>query len=160
MAHAQPRDPNETLIKVARCIVQRQTGFFDQGEEAMVPLILKDVADGRDARVDHLARDHGQIHAYPRGVFEFRYFFSSHVEAADAPGCPRPPFAPDRKLISQENPTTLERQQARGDSVRRGIPVARRTVASTARACRSPHPTNASARPPAPLKFIDKTVHQ
>src|ERR1700691_950416 len=47
---------NETLIKVARCIVQRQTGFFDQGEEAMVPLILRDVAEAVEMHESTISR--------------------------------------------------------------------------------------------------------
>ncbi|MEI2811374.1 MAG: hypothetical protein V9F00_14575 [Nocardioides sp.] len=56
---------NETLLKVARCIVQRQAAFFELGDEGMQPLILQGRRRGRrDARVDHLARHHRQVHAH------------------------------------------------------------------------------------------------
>ena len=56
---------NETLIKVARSIVERQTAFLEHGEEHMRPMILKDIAEAvDDARVDHLARDLRQVHAH------------------------------------------------------------------------------------------------
>jgi RNA polymerase sigma-54 factor len=75
---------NETLIKVARCIVQRQTSFFELGEEAMEPLILKDVAEAVEMHESTISRVTTAKYMHtPRGVFEFRYFFSSHVEAAD-----------------------------------------------------------------------------
>ena len=56
---------NDTLLKVARTIVQRQAAFLEQGEEAMQPMILRDVAEAVEhARVDHLARHHRQVHAH------------------------------------------------------------------------------------------------
>src|SRR6202142_4574981 len=62
---------NETLIKVARCIVQRQTGFFDQGEEAMVPLILRDVAEAVEMHESTISRVTTAKYMHtPRGVFE------------------------------------------------------------------------------------------
>ena len=56
---------NETLMKVARSIVERQTAFLEHGEEHMRPMILKDIAEAdRHARVDHLARHLRQVHAH------------------------------------------------------------------------------------------------
>jgi RNA polymerase sigma-54 factor len=123
---------NETLIKVARCIVQRQTGFFDQGEEAMVPLILKDVAEAVEMHESTISRVTTAKYMHtPRGVFEFRYFFSSHVEAADGTEMSSIAIrAKIKKLISQENPENpLSDAKLAEILSQEGIPVARRTVA-------------------------------
>jgi RNA polymerase sigma-54 factor len=123
---------NETLIKVARCIVQRQTGFFDQGEEAMVPLILKDVAEAVEMHESTISRVTTAKYMHtPRGVFEFRYFFSSHVEAADGTEMSSTAIrAKIKKLISQENPENPWSDSKLAEILSgEGIPVARRTVA-------------------------------
>jgi RNA polymerase sigma-54 factor len=123
---------NETLIKVARCIVQRQTSFFEQGEEAMEPLILKDVAEAVEMHESTISRVTTAKYMHtPRGVFEFRYFFSSHVEAADGTEMSSTAIrAKIRKLISQENPDNPWSDSKLAEILsHEGIPVARRTVA-------------------------------
>src|SRR5258705_274993 len=123
---------NETLIKVARCIVQRQTSFFELGEEAMEPLILKDVAEAVEMHESTISRVTTAKYMHtPRGVFEFRYFFSSHVEAADGTEMSSTAIrAKIRKLISQENPANPWSDSKLAEILsQEGIPVARRTVA-------------------------------
>lgn len=123
---------NETLIKVARCIVQRQTGFFEYGEEAMEPLILKDVAEAVEMHESTISRVTTAKYMHtPRGVFEFRYFFSSHVAAADGTEMSSTAIrAKIRKLISQENPESPWSDSKLAEILsQEGIPVARRTVA-------------------------------
>ncbi len=123
---------NETLIKVARCIVQRQTNFFELGEEAMEPLILKDVAEAVEMHESTISRVTTAKYMHtPRGVFEFRYFFSSHVEAADGTELSSTAIrAKIKKLISQENPETPWSDSKLAEILsQEGIPVARRTVA-------------------------------
>jgi RNA polymerase sigma-54 factor len=123
---------NETLIKVARCIVQRQSSFFDIGEEAMEPLILKDVAEAVEMHESTISRVTTAKYMHtPRGVFEFRYFFSSHVEAADGTEMSSTAIrAKIRKLISQENPENPCSDSKLAEILsQEGIPVARRTVA-------------------------------
>ena len=123
---------NETLIKVARCIVQRQTSFFELGEEAMVPLILKDVAEAVEMHESTISRVTTAKYMHtPRGVFEFRYFFSSHVAAADGTEMSSTAIrAKIRKLVSQENPENpLSDSKLAEILSQEGIPVARRTVA-------------------------------
>jgi len=123
---------NETLIKVARCIVQRQTSFFELGEEAMEPLILKDVAEAVEMHESTISRVTTAKYMHtPRGVFEFRYFFSSHVEAADGTEMSSTAIrAKIRKLISQENPENPCSDSKLAEILsQEGIPVARRTVA-------------------------------
>jgi RNA polymerase sigma-54 factor len=123
---------NETLVKVARCIVQRQTSFFEIGEEAMEPLILKDVAEAVEMHESTISRVTTAKYMHtPRGVFEFRYFFSSHVEAADGTEMSSIAIrAKIKKLISQENPENpLSDAKLAEILSQEGIPVARRTVA-------------------------------
>ena len=123
---------NETLIKVARCIVQRQTAFFEVGEEAMEPLILKDVAEAVEMHESTISRVTTAKYMHtPRGVFEFRYFFSSHVEAADGTGMSSTAIrAKIKKLILQESPGNPCSDSRLAEILSlEGIPVARRTVA-------------------------------
>jgi RNA polymerase sigma-54 factor len=123
---------NETLVKVARCIVQRQTAFFEIGEEAMEPLILKDVAEAVEMHESTISRVTTAKYMHtPRGVFEFRYFFSSHVEAADGSEMSSTAIrAKIKKLISQENPENPWSDAKLAEILsQEGIPVARRTVA-------------------------------
>ncbi len=123
---------NETIVKVARCIVERQTRFFDRGEEAMQPLILKDVADAVEMHESTISRvTTAKYMLTPRGVFEFRYFFSSHVAAADGTEMSSTAIrAKLRKLIGQENPDNpLSDAKLARILSDEGIPVARRTVA-------------------------------
>ena len=123
---------NETLIKVARCIVQRQTSFFELGEEAMVPLILKDVAEAVEMHESTISRVTTSKYMHtPRGVFEFRYFFSSHVAAADGTEMSSTAIrAKIRKLVALENPENPYSDSKLAEILsQEGIPVARRTVA-------------------------------
>jgi RNA polymerase sigma-54 factor len=123
---------SETLIKVARCIVQRQSSFFEHGEEAMVPLILKDVAAEVEMHESTISRVTTAKYMHtPRGVFEFRFFFSSHVDAADGTGTSSTAIrAKIRKLIAQENPECPMSDSKLAEILSgEGIPVARRTVA-------------------------------
>jgi RNA polymerase sigma-54 factor len=123
---------SETLIKVARCIVQRQASFFERGEEAMEPLILKDVAAEVEMHESTISRVTTAKYMHtPRGVFEFRYFFSSHVDAADGTGMSSTAIrAKIRKLITQESPGSPMSDAKLAEILSgEGIPVARRTVA-------------------------------
>jgi RNA polymerase sigma-54 factor len=123
---------SETLVKVARCIVQRQTRFFEHGEEAMEPLILKDVAETVEMHESTISRVTTAKYMHtPRGVFEFRYFFSSHVAAADGTEMSSTAIrAKIRKLIGQENSDNpLSDSKLAEVLSSEGIPVARRTVA-------------------------------
>ena len=123
---------NETLLKVARCIVQRQARFFEMGDEGMQPLILKDVAEEVDMHESTISRVTTAKYMHtPRGVFEFRHFFSSHVAAADGTEMSSTAIrAKIRKLIAQEDPDNpLSDSKLAEVLSQEGIPVARRTVA-------------------------------
>jgi RNA polymerase sigma-54 factor len=123
---------NETLMKVARSIVERQQDFLERGDEFMRPMILKDIAEAVAMHESTISRvTSGKYMHTPRGVFELRYFFSSQVEGADGSGTSSTAIrAKIRKLVKEENgdmPLSDGRiaELLSGE----GIPVARRTVA-------------------------------
>ncbi|HEY7754395.1 MAG TPA: RNA polymerase factor sigma-54, partial [Steroidobacteraceae bacterium] len=123
---------NDTMLRVARSIVERQHDFLEHGEEAMHPMILKDVAEAVAMHESTISRvTTGKYMHTPRGVYEFRYFFSSHVPAEDGTGVSSTAIrAKIRKLIAQEPPgQPLSDQQIAESLSGDGIPVARRTVA-------------------------------
>jgi RNA polymerase sigma-54 factor len=75
---------NRTLLKVSQCIVEQQERFLDEGEIAMKPLILKDVADLVGVHESTVSRATTRKYMLtPRGLFELKYFFSSHVRTMD-----------------------------------------------------------------------------
>jgi RNA polymerase sigma-54 factor len=123
---------NETMLKVARTIVERQQAFLDRGEESMQPMILKDVAEAVQMHESTISRvTTGKYLHTPRGVFEFRFFFSSQVPGEDGAGVSSIAIrARIRKLIDQEPPDRpLSDQQIVDLLTAGGIHVARRTVA-------------------------------
>ncbi len=72
---------NRTLLKVSQCIVDTQKGFLADGEIAMQPLILKEVAEQIGVHESTVSRATTQKYMLtPRGVFELKYFFSSYVK--------------------------------------------------------------------------------
>jgi RNA polymerase sigma-54 factor len=123
---------NDTLLRVARAIVERQSGFLEQGDVAMQPLILRDIAEALGMHESTISRVTTQKYMHtPRGVFEFKYFFSSHVGTADGGECSATAIrAMIRQLISEE-PANRPMSDSRLAQVLsdRGINVARRTVA-------------------------------
>jgi RNA polymerase sigma-54 factor len=123
---------NETLMKVARSIVERQSGFLEQGEEHMRPMILKDIAEAVEMHESTISRvTSGKYMHTPRGVFELRYFFSSQVEGADGSGTSSTAIrAKIRKLVKEEDPESPLSDGRIAEMLSgEGIPVARRTVA-------------------------------
>ena len=123
---------NETLMKVATCIVSRQHTFLEQGDEAMKPLVLRDVAEAIGMHESTISRvtTNKYMHT-PRGVFEFKYFFSSHLSTVDgAEQSSTSVRAKIRKLIGTENPAKpLSDSKIAALLAAEGITVARRTVA-------------------------------
>ena len=123
---------NETLLKVARTIVQRQAEFLEKGDEAMQPMILRDVAEAVSMHESTISRvTTGKYMHTPRGIFEFRYFFSSHVSGVDGEDVSSIAIrARIRKLISDEQPEKPLSDAQLADALsREGVKVARRTVA-------------------------------
>jgi RNA polymerase sigma-54 factor len=122
---------NETLLKVALTIVQRQTEFLDKGEEYMRPMVLRDVAEAIEMHESTVSRvTTGKYMHTPRGVFEFRYFFSSHLASDDGEQSSTAVRAKIRKLVSGEDPEKpLSDNQIAKLLSEEGIKVARRTIA-------------------------------
>jgi RNA polymerase sigma-54 factor len=123
---------HDTLIKVARSIVERQTAFLEHGEEHMRPMILKDIAEAVTMHESTISRvTSGKYMHTPRGVFELRYFFSSQVEGADGSGTSSTAIrAKIRKLVKdEETESPLSDGRIAELLSAEGIPVARRTVA-------------------------------
>ncbi len=123
---------NETLLRVAGAIVERQHAFLDYGEEAMQPMVLRDIAEQLEMHESTISRVTTQKYMHtPRGVLEFKYFFSSHVGTADGGECSATAIrAIIKKFIAAEKPekpmSDNKIATLLGDQ---GINVARRTVA-------------------------------
>jgi len=123
---------NETLMKVATCIVFRQTDFLEQGDEAMKPMVLRDVAEEIGMHESTISRvtTNKYMHT-PRGIFEFKYFFSSHLSSAGGEDQSSTSVrAKIRKLVGDENPAKpLSDSKIASLLAEQGISVARRTIA-------------------------------
>ena len=139
---------NDTLLRVANAIVERQHAFLEYGDEAMQPMVLRDIAELLDMHESTISRvtSHKYMHT-PRGIIEFRYFFSSHVGTADGGECSATAIrAIIKKLVAAEKP-----QKPLSDSKitqflgEQGINVARRTVAKYREAMNIP-PSNERKR--------------
>jgi len=123
---------NDTLLKVGRAIVERQRAFLEYGEEAMKPLVLRDIAEELEMHESTISRVTTEKYMHtPRGILEFKYFFSSHVSTAEGGECSATAIrAMVKKLISQEDQRKpLSDHKIAGILVDQGINVARRTVA-------------------------------
>lgn len=123
---------NETLLKVANCIVQQQQDFFEYGEEAMKPMVLNDVAEEVEMHESTISRVTTQKFMHtPRGIFELKYFFSSHVNTDSGGECSSTAIrALIKKLVAAENPAKPLSDSKIADLLtEQGIMVARRTIA-------------------------------
>ena len=123
---------DETLIKVASCIVQKQHEFLDHGDVAMRPLVLREVADEVGMHESTISRVSANKYMHtPRGIFEFRFFFSSHVSGDDGSEHSAVEVrARIKQLIGQETPKKpLSDNKIAKALSEDGIQVARRTVA-------------------------------
>ena len=123
---------NETLMKVATRIIEHQKDFLEYGDEAMKPLVLHDIAEAVSMHESTISRVTTQKYMYtPRGTFELKYFFSSHVSTKGGGECSSTAIrAIIKKLIAAEN-----KRKPLSDSKitelleEKGINVARRTIA-------------------------------
>ncbi|ANS84345.1 RNA polymerase factor sigma-54 [Vibrio scophthalmi] len=123
---------NETLLKVAKCIVEHQRNFFEYGEEAMKPMVLNDVALSVDMHESTISRVTTQKYMHtPRGIFELKYFFSSHVSTDNGGECSSTAIrALIKKLVAAENSAKpLSDSKIAALLADQGIQVARRTIA-------------------------------
>jgi RNA polymerase sigma-54 factor len=123
---------NETLLKVASAIVEHQQDFLDQGEESMRPLVLAEIAAAVDLHESTISRVTTRKYMLtPRGVYEFKYFFSTQIGRDDGGEASATAIrAKLRRLISEETPDRpLSDSKLAAELKRQGFNVARRTVA-------------------------------
>lgn len=123
---------NETLLKVATCIVERQQGFLENGPESMRPMVLHDVAEMVEMHESTISRVTTQKYMHtPQGIFELKYFFSSHVGTESGGECSSTAIrAIIKKLVAAENPRKpLSDSKITALLEEQGIQVARRTIA-------------------------------
>jgi RNA polymerase sigma-54 factor len=130
---------NDTLLRVAMSIVEQQIEFLEHGEEAMKPMILKDIAEELQLHESTISRVTANKYMHtPRGVLEFRYFFSSQISGNDGSEQSSTAIrARIKRLIGQESPTKpLSDSKITKMLEDEGTKVARRTVAKYREAMR------------------------
>ncbi len=123
---------NDTLLRVARCIVEKQTNFLEHGSIAMRPMVLRDIAEELDLHESTISRVTTQKYMHtPNGIVEFKYFFSSHVSTEDGGECSSIAIrALIKELIQNENVTKPLSDSKIAEFLKeKGINVARRTIA-------------------------------
>ena len=123
---------NDTMLRVATKIVEFQRGFLEHGEQAMKPLVLHDIAKEVDLHESTISRVTSQKYMHtPAGVFELKYFFSSHVSThAGGEVSSTAIRALIKKLVSEENPSKpLSDSKIANILADQDIKVARRTIA-------------------------------
>ncbi|MCZ6831465.1 MAG: RNA polymerase factor sigma-54, partial [Gammaproteobacteria bacterium] len=123
---------NETLMKVATKIVEHQRGFLEFGAEAMKPLVLHDIAEAIEMHESTISRVTTQKYMHtPRGIYELKFFFSSHVSTAAGGECSSTAIrALIKKLVAAENHRKpLSDNKITNLLEEQGIKIARRTIA-------------------------------
>ena len=123
---------NDTLLRVAQSIVRRQSAFLEQGDEAMQPLLMKDLAAELELHESTVSRVVANKHMVtPRGTLAFRRFFSSELSNDEGDAFSATAIrAMIKKLVAQEDPRApLSDNHITKELLNRGIRVARRTVA-------------------------------
>lgn len=123
---------NETLLRVATSIIEHQRKFLDYGPEAMKPLVLRDIAEELELHESTVSRvTTNKFMHTPRGIYEFKFFFSSHVGTSDGGVCSATAIrAMIKKLIEEESSAKpLSDSKIAKVLDEKGINVARRTVA-------------------------------
>jgi len=123
---------NDTLLRVARSIVEKQTGFLEHGSVAMKPMVLRDIAEELALHESTISRVTTQKYMHtPNGIVEFKYFFSSHVSTEGGGECSSIAIrAIIKELIGNEDPIKPLSDKKIADFLNeKGIHVARRTIA-------------------------------
>ncbi len=119
----------DTLLRTARVIVERQAAFLEQGEEAMAPLTLKEVADAIGMHESTVSRiTTGKYLQTPRGTIEMKRFFAVRLDGANVSGAAVRAMV--KRLIDAEPPQRpLADDAIAALLARQGVNIARRTVA-------------------------------
>ena len=122
----------DTILRVSQAIVDRQKHFFEHGEVAMRPLVLREIADTVELHESTISRVTTQkFMMTPRGLYELKYFFGSHVSTDNGGACSSTAIrALIKQLIAAEGgKKPLSDGQLAEVLSQQGIVVARRTVA-------------------------------
>jgi len=123
---------NDTLLRVASAIIEHQQDFLDKGAEHMKPLVLAEIAEAVDLHESTISRvTTRKFMLTPRGVFEFKYFFSTQLSREDGGETSATAVrARIRRMIAEEDPAKpLSDSRLVNDLKAAGFKVARRTVA-------------------------------
>jgi RNA polymerase sigma-54 factor len=122
----------DTILRVTQAIVDRQKNFFEHGEVAMRPLVLREIADAVGLHESTISRVTTQKYMLtPRGIFELKYFFGSHVSTDTGGACSATAIrALIKQLVAAEDcRKPLSDHRISDILAQQGIQVARRTVA-------------------------------
>lgn len=123
---------NKTLLRVARSIVERQKEFLEHGETAMKPLVLRDIAEEVEMHESTISRVTTQKYIHtPNGIYEFKYFFSSHVQTEAGGECSATAIKAFLKEMVEREDSSRPLSDLTISALLReqGIHVARRTIA-------------------------------
>ncbi len=123
---------SSTILNVANAIVARQQQFFEHGEVAMRPLVLREIAETLNLHESTVSRVTTQKFMHtPRGIFELKYFFGSHVSTDSGGACSATAIrALIKQLVQEENSKKpLSDNKIANILEQQGIVVARRTIA-------------------------------
>jgi RNA polymerase sigma-54 factor len=122
----------DTILRVTQAIVDRQKNFFEHGEVAMRPLVLREIAESVGLHESTISRVTTQKYMLtPRGIFELKYFFGSHVSTDTGGACSATAIrALIKQLVAAEDVRKpLSDHRISDILAQQGIQVARRTVA-------------------------------
>ncbi len=139
---------NETLLRVATSIVEHQREFLEEGEVAMKPMVLHDIAEELGMHESTISRTTTRKYMHtPRGIFELKYFFSSHVGTASGGECSSTAIRAMIKKLVADEPVAKPLSDSKIADIlsEQGINVARRTVAKYREAMAIP-PSNERKR--------------
>ena len=121
-----------TILRVSQAIIEQQSNFFEHGEIAMRPLVLREIADELGLHESTVSRVTTRKYMLtPRGIYELKYFFGSHVATDSGGACSATAIrALIKQMVAEENPKKpLSDNQLTEVLSKQGIVVARRTIA-------------------------------
>ena len=121
-----------TILRVSQAIIDQQNQFFEHGEIAMRPLVLREIADELGLHESTVSRVTTRKYMLtPRGVYELKYFFGSHVSTDTGGACSATAIrALIKQMVAEENPKKpYSDNQLTEVLSKQGIVVARRTIA-------------------------------